>query len=290
MRLSTRNLAGFEYLRAVTELLQRIRLASPLGGSWEAADLQWAWRKDQHTDPAAATFWFDETGEAVAGVAITDWGSRLGCELLVHPDVADMMPAVWSAALESLAQLPDQPVEVSVRDDDLAMIELITAAGFSASDEVFVSCWLDAAARPAISELATGYRLLSRADVHGTPHHMIKRSGAHVAERLMECSLYDPTMDLLVIAPDGSVAAYGLFWPDPVTGVGLVEPMRTEEEHQGMGLARHVLTAGIERLVAAGCTRLKITYMQDNPISGHIYRSAGFVPTMTDHAYGRSIV
>ena len=81
-----------------------------------------------------------------------------------------------------------------------------------------------------------------------------------------------------VEAPDGSVAAYGLFWPDPVTGVGLVEPMRTEDEHQNRGLARHILTAGVERLAASGCTRMKITYMDDNPASKHIYRSAGFQP------------
>ena len=117
---------------------------------------------------------------------------------------------------------------------------------------------------------------------------MIKRSGEHVAERLSECSLYDPSMDLFVEAPDGSVAAYGLFWPDPVTGVGLVEPMRTEEAHQNRGLARHILTAGVERLAESGCTRMKITYMDDNPTSKHIYRSTGFRPADTARSYRRS--
>ena len=195
---------------------------------------------------------------------------------------------MWSAAEAALKDMPDANVEMAVRDDDLATTAVAVEAGFVADDDVAVSCWLDAADRPQISDLASGYRLLSRADKSSTAHHMIKRSGEHVAERLSECSLYDPSMDLFVEAPDGSVAAYGLFWPDPITGVGLVEPMRTEDEHQGRGLARHILTAGIERLAAAGCTRMKITYMDDNPASKHIYRSAGFRPAETARSYRRS--
>lgn len=116
---------------------------------------------------------------------------------------------------------------------------------------------------------------------------MIKRNGDEVAQRLLECSIYDPSLDLFVEAPDSSVAAYGLFWPDPVTGVGLVEPMRTEDEHQGRGLARHILTAGVAGLAAAGCSRMKITYMDDNPISGHVYRSSGFEPKSFARTYRR---
>lgn len=32
------------YLRLATALLQQTRLASPDGGVWEAADVQWWWR------------------------------------------------------------------------------------------------------------------------------------------------------------------------------------------------------------------------------------------------------
>jgi hypothetical protein len=79
---------------------------------------------------------------------------------------------------------------------------------------------------------------------------MARRNGAQVAERLARCSLYRPELDLMVEAPDGGVAGYGLFWADPVTGVGLVEPMRTEDAHQRLGSGRHVLTSGLVRLAA----------------------------------------
>ena len=74
------------------------------------------------------------------------------------------------------------------------------------------------------------------------------------------------------------VAAYGLFWYDPVTATGLVEPMRTEDDHQRRGLARHILTNGLDLLAAAGAERIKICYEPDNPASGKLYRSVGFEP------------
>jgi ribosomal protein S18 acetylase RimI-like enzyme len=214
---------------------------------------------------------------------------RLGCDLIVRPAASHLLPAMWNTAEASLKKLRGAGVEMTVRDDDATTIALALAAGFVADNDIAVSCWLDAADRPQISDLADGYRLLSRADVPTSAHHMIKRNGPHVAERLGECSLYNPSFDLFVEAPDGSVAAYGLFWPDTITGVGLVEPMRTEDLHQNRGLARHILTAGVERLAAAGCTRMKITYMDDNPTSKHIYRSAGFQPGDTARTYRRSV-
>jgi predicted N-acetyltransferase YhbS len=74
------------------------------------------------------------------------------------------------------------------------------------------------------------------------------------------------------VAPDGQAAGYGLFWADPVTGVGLVEPMRTERAHQRRGIASHILAAGLDRLTAHGCRQLKVS----NDIG--LYLRAGFRP------------
>jgi len=277
MSLTVRHAAGFEYLGLITDLLQRCRVASPDTGVWEAADMQWAWRRDQHPDAEAATFWIDDSGDAVAAVVLSKGPDSVGCEVFAIGGV-DLLSATWAAVFEQLGSSPGATIETTANDDDTATIAILTDAGFEPGDDVGVSCWMDAGDRPSISALADGYRLLSRADAGNTPHHMINRNGTHVAERLAECSLYDPTCDLFIVAPDGSVAAYGLFWPDPVTGVGLVEPMRTEDDHQSRGLARHVLTAGVERLAARGCAQMKVTYMDDNPVSKHVYTSAGFTP------------
>jgi len=106
--------------------------------------------------------------------------------------------------------------------------------------------------------------LSSRRDTMLRPHHMIKRSGPDVAQRLLQTSLYRSDLDLLILDRDDNHAAYGLFWYDPETATGLVEPMRTEDDHQRRGLGRHLLTAGIDLLASAGAVRIKIGFSPDN--------------------------
>ncbi len=71
-----------EYLELVTTLLQRARINDPTAGLWEAADLQWWWRRDQHRDPARQTFWLDDDDTPIAAVIFTDWNGRWGCDAI----------------------------------------------------------------------------------------------------------------------------------------------------------------------------------------------------------------
>ena len=79
-----------------------------------------------------------------------------------------------------------------------------------------------------------------------------------------------------VADPVGDVAGYALFWADPRTGVGLVEPMRVEDRHAGRGVAGALLRAGLELLAARGCTQLKVSHAVDNPAAQRLYHGAGF--------------
>lgn len=54
--------------------------------------------------------------------------------------------------------------------------------------------------------------------------------------------------------------------------------MRTEDDHQRRGLARHILTTGIDLLAEAGARRVKICFEPGNPASSHLYLSVGFEP------------
>jgi GNAT superfamily N-acetyltransferase len=279
--------SGLEYLELATALLQRARRANPDAGLWEAADLQWWWRRDQHPDPARQIFWLDRD-TPVAAAVLTDWGGRWACDLLsAGHDLSGLVDTVWRRALERIDALPDGTVEMALRDDDLALVEPLIRAGFEATAELAVTAWMTASERAGPAPLAEGFELVARGDVPALPHHMVRRSGERVAERLGECSLYQPELDLVVYAPDGAVAAYGLFWADPVTGVGLVEPMRTEDAYQGLGLARHLLAAGLDRLAARGCSRLKVSWLAGNRAARRLYLGAGFRPRSTSRTWRR---
>jgi predicted N-acetyltransferase YhbS len=114
---------------------------------------------------------------------------------------------------------------------------------------------------------------------------MRRRSGEEVEARLRQCSLYDPALDLAVEAADGQVAGYALFWIDSVTQVGLVEPMRVEDAYQRRGLARALLTTGLDRLAKRGARRLKVSYATEP--ARRLYVGAGFrvTSTSTSHSW-----
>ncbi len=287
MTLREYQTSGLEYLQLVTALLQRARRSNPTGGLWEAADLQWWWRRDQHQDPGHQTFWLDYD-TPIAAAILTDWGGRWACDLLsADHDLSDVVGTVWPRALGQIDALADVTVEMTVGDDDLALADLVTRAGFRTTDELDVTAWMPAAERAGPTPLPDEFELVARSDVATLPHHMIGRNGNQIGRRLIECSLYQPALDLVVYAPNRDVAAYGLFWADPVTGVGLVEPMRTEAAYQGLGLARHVLTAGLDRLAAHGCSRLKVSYLPGNEAARRLYLGVGFRQCSTSRTYRR---
>ena len=70
------------------------------------------------------------------------------------------------------------------------------------------------------------------------PHHLERRNGPVVAQRLADTSSYRPDLDLAVTLDEGDVVAYALFWLDPVTTRGFVEPMRTEAPHEFTAMTR----------------------------------------------------
>ena len=272
-------MAGRDALMLAIEVLQRARRADPHGGIWEAADVQWWWRQPRRSDDIAHLFWANGQGP-VAGVLLTSWtDGEWQCDPIIVPGVTTPEPeVVWARALEEVAAHAVGKVEVPVRDDDLALIEFIERSGFVAG-EGDTTAWMAAGDRPSLQPLPEGFSLVDRTKRSNTPHPMRHRNGDAVEERLRQCPLYDPALDLAVETVDGSTAAYSLYWFDPTTEVGLVEPVRVEDEYQRRGLGRAMLTAGIDRLAKRGAQRVKISYVTD--AAGALYQGVGFDPTST---------
>lgn len=280
--------AGLQYLALVTQLLQRARLASAEAGVWEAGDLQWSWRRDQHLELANARFWLDDDGLPIGAVIVTEYPTVTGVDVIAVPDQTELARTdMWPHALDRMPHLRGLPIEITVNDDDVGTVALLGDNGFAVVEPAQMSCWMAAAERAAIPAIASGYRLRSTAELPTSPHHMAARNGPHVAARLVECSLYRPELDLYIEGPDGDVAGYALFWADPITRVGLLEPMRTEDRHQHKGLGTHLVRVGLELLAQRGCTRLKVTYMEDNEPARLLYTGSGFRPRTPSRTYRR---
>ncbi len=275
-------LTGLDYLDAVTALLQRVRRAHRTAGLYEAAELQWWWADaPPSNDDRPQLFWFDESGHPAAAAIVTDWGERHTLDPILMPDPAPGWVAhVMAHGLARARESGVAAVGLEVDSSDEVLQDVLRGHGFAIEEDGLVEAWLAAGVRPEISALHGDYRLLSRSETVPRAHHMNDPGRNHpdVEVRLSQTSLYRPDLDLAVFDSHDRVAAYGLFWLDPETDVGVVEPMRTKDEHQRRGIARHVLTTGINSLAQAGADRIKICFEPGNQPARDLYLGVGFEP------------
>jgi predicted N-acetyltransferase YhbS len=283
-------LAGLTRLTAVTALLNRIRLTQPRDGAWEAADLQWWWRRPRASDELPTPVWFDDADQPIAAAVLTHWSRAWWLDLIRLPGLTvpldDLAGPAW-AQLDSRADAT--VIEALVPAGDAELRAWCEGRGFTMAGESW-SGWQAATGRPTVGALPAGYQLVDRAvrAADAAPEHpMVGRNGPDVEARLRQTALYDPRLDLAVLAPDGSVAGYSLFWHDRVTGVGEVEPVRVEDEHSGRGIGYAMISAGLDRLARAGAARLKIGWSSDR--AGELYARLGFtdVDTLTTYRLTR---
>ena len=275
-------MAGHDALMLAIEVLQRARRADRHAGIWEASDVQWWWRRPRPSDGLAQLFWVDDRGRLLG--AAYERERRL---LAVRPDhcsgrIESQARSVWARALEEVAVHAVGKVGVPVSDDDVAFVEFVEGSGL-VPGERDTTAWMDASDRPSRQPLADGFSLVDRRQRRSTPHPMCHRNGDAVEERLGQCPLYDPGLDLAVETVDGQIAGYSLYWFDPTTKVGLVEPVRVEDDHQRRGLARAMLSEGIDRLAEKGAERVKISYGTE--AAAALYQGVGFHPTSTTTWY-----
>ncbi len=274
---------GRERVALATRLLQRLRLADATAGVWEAADIQWWSRIPRRSDGLLMPFWLDDHGP-VAAVLLTHWTTAWGLDVLRLVDGGPDMGEIWAEARRLMRTPAGEGFESLIREDDHELVSHLVAAGFEPSARAG-EAWMDADERPRVADPPAGYRLVDRAQDGTPPHPMVPRSGEDVEERLRRCSLYDPALDLAIRTTDGSFAGYALFWADPVTRVGLLEPMRVEDDHGRRGLARAMLTAGLDRLAKRGMTRLKVGF--ETEAARALYVGAGFRPGAVLRTYSK---
>jgi predicted N-acetyltransferase YhbS len=263
---------GAASLDALRELCDALRLAAPAEWGWEAADLQWWKRRARSTDEGQVVI-RGGGGELVGAVVLTEFPTYCQLDVILAVDAPpDAGRLAWQVARKRARSWTGGELVLVAGADDPRAAGAMAGVGRVQPGEPFVEAWLDASSAPVAAPLPEGLVLHRRAEVAGPVHHLAARNTGDVAERLAACSLYDAALDLFVTAPSGDVCAYGLFWANPVTGVGLVEPMRTETGFEHRGIASHVLASGIAGMVERGCTRLKVS--SDGPL---YTRRAGFV-------------
>jgi ribosomal protein S18 acetylase RimI-like enzyme len=200
----------------------------------------------------------------------------------VHPGRPEAHDAVldwFEASAEG-----DGPIDVAALAGDPAIRAALEARGYRiAEDEGFLHHMaIELAEPPVAPELPEGYRLaqvddstlVSRVDAHRSAFHP-SRVTVESYRTVRRTPPYRADLDVVALAPGGTVAAYALGWLDPETAVGELEPVGTHAEHRRLGLARAVCLETVRRLRALGA-ELGLVYSVDGQPSTPLYESVGF--------------
>ncbi|MGH9106102.1 MAG: GNAT family N-acetyltransferase [Acidimicrobiales bacterium] len=103
--------------------------------------------------------------------------------------------------------------------------------------------------------------------------------------------LYDPSLDLVVQAPDASLAACCIVWWDPAIGVAEIEPLGVVPAHRRLGLAGALCIEAAAQVGARGGHTVYINSSPDPayPAPNATYAAVGFELVERGRAFRRKV-
>jgi ribosomal protein S18 acetylase RimI-like enzyme len=93
---------------------------------------------------------------------------------------------------------------------------------------------------------------------------------------IMNTSGYDPSLDLLAIAPNGDIAAYCSCSVNDQTKIGMTDPVATHPKYQRMRLSRALLLTGMRMLKERGMESAHLGTSGDNVAMQKTAETVGF--------------
>ncbi len=278
-------------------LAQSFALTGPPANSTvgvTVGDLDW-WRGTTGTGESVwdAHLWFDD--DELVGIA---WPGAEQADLLVHPAhrvlEADLLD--WAAA-SPLACSKDAEGRSILKcwsfDRDHHRVALFRERGMERTDEVlcFRHRSLDNSVRSA--ELPDGYTirhvageedLERRVEVHRDAFAPSKMT-VEKHRTVMGLPTYRADLDLVVVAPDDTFAAYCLVWFDERNRIGIFEPVGCHSTHRRRGLTQAVMYEGMRRLKDLGATDVFVNSKLGVVPSAALYESVGMPVLDENHAW-----
>lgn len=269
---------------------------------------QLASRRWPHGPHAGGVGWAAAIGQLAGDIAVVDgdvglagWAGLMGQELYLHADpgcpgaARDLTD--WAVQTAGAADLT-----VLVYEGDEVPGPALAAAGFAPQPGAAPVTGMFRDADPSGPVLPDGYRVRSVADgeqaarveAHraawrpatlpwpdGSPAvspELTSRFTAANYEEVRQTWLYDQSRDLVVEAPDGTLAACCIVWWDPAAGVAEIEPLGVLPGHRRLGLATAMCMAACAQVAALGGDQVFINTgpRADYPAPAETYLAAGF--------------
>jgi len=279
-------------LRALQDLARAHLQAQP-ANAFHPADLAWwAYYNPWDSTQESVRLWHDENGRLWGGVFCVPFHGEY--DLIIHPQASPELIETmldWSEDY-MLARLRADPALLNhnnmlatpVFEQHQALQDALRKRGYFASKHlvVFGQALHNDLPPPT---LPPGYRFLEamqpqwadqRAELHAqafAPSRMNTDYYLH----LMQAPDYQPSLDVVVVTPDGTFASFALAWADAALGIGEFEPVGTHPAYRRLGLGHAAMREGLRRLRTRGMSQATLCCDAMNGGNIAFYQGLGFV-------------
>lgn len=176
--------------------------------------------------------------------------------------------------------LDKKPVINMVYDWDVERQALLTDRGYRNEGEIEDVRIYDLTQNYPQAALPSGYRITTLAE-YGNYAELIDLVNQVWGASLDEAWLrgkssapgYSLDRKLLVVSPEGRLAAYCLFWLYPDNKTAEIDPIGTHPNHRNRGLARALVLESFRRMHESGMEHAYIASESEDAVVSHLYAS-----------------
>jgi ribosomal protein S18 acetylase RimI-like enzyme len=272
---------------AMKRVLATARGAAPYGTYLHVGDLDWRLHGPHGYPLSEIAHVWERDGDVIGFVLL----SAAGFDFQASPVARDVERemVVWgqeATVAWRRSEGLDLRCEVEAFADDAARVDLLTGLGYRRTEAVSIFFWRSLSVPIATNEPPPGLQIrgLQERDVESRAITQFeafspgsKTTPATWRHLMANARGYDPELDSVAVAPDGTVAAAAVAWLDTESRIGEFEPVATRPAYQRQGLGRAILLRGLRAMRERGMETAIVYSNATNAAAIALYESVGFV-------------
>ncbi len=223
--------------------------------------------------PKNTRLWFAE--DSLVAWAYVDGYNNLIWELdpqYEQPLGADLVSWGQTCVKNNLSNIEEAALYANCREDYRERMAFLKHHGFHQMEDTTITLMRSLSDSIPAPELPPGFRIRpilgkQEADAVAAMHRAAFGTEYMTTENrliIMSTSGYDPSLDLVVVAPDGSIVANCICSVNEQEKIGFTDPVSAHPRFQGIGLVRALLATGLRLLKERGMTLARLGTSGDN--------------------------
>ena len=299
--MTSRPCEGRSDLQRMLEFLSSATSAAPQGAYWHPGDVVWGMCQNTVFDPRREVrLW--EDGDELLGFAWLEEPD--GVVMQVRPrlrgtGILESEMLDWAARQTHAVygERAGDELWTRIPEDEPRLAAFLTGLGFVKDPDYASKMYRDLDSplpEPAspdgwtVREVGGEGEWEQRVEAHREVWHP-SRVTLEAYLRLRYAPDYDPNLDLVAVAPDGTFGSYCICWFDQRSRTGLFEPVGTRPAFRGLGLGKCVMLEGLHRLRELGARTAAVTAVHDNESATGLYESVGFKTVNAELLYCKKL-